>query len=132
MDDLRRHDDCVSEGGAPGQRGQRSSADAINRRDPDLWPRAGAGTKRHRARAMKGRADHSPRSKQEERMQGLSRRDFLRTTAAVGVGAAAAGLGLPALVRAQGGGSVKVGVLHSLSGTMAISEVSLRDVVLMA
>src|SRR5437899_2667004 len=74
-----------------------------------------------------------PRNKQEERMQGLSRRDFLRTTAAVGVGAAAAaGIGLPALVRAQAGGSVKVGVLHSLSGTMAISEVSLRDVVLMA
>lgn len=30
------------------------------------------------------------------------------------------------------GDSVKVGVLHSLSGTMAISETSLRDVVLMA
>ncbi len=30
------------------------------------------------------------------------------------------------------GGSVKIGVLHSLSGTMAISETSLRDVVLMA
>jgi urea transport system substrate-binding protein len=59
-----------------------------------------------------------------------SRRQFLRTTAAVGVGAAA-GLGLPAAARAQGG-TVKVGVLHSLSGTMAISEVSLRDVVLMA
>ena len=28
--------------------------------------------------------------------------------------------------------SVKIGVLHSLSGTMAISEVSLRDAVLMA
>ncbi|MBI2472269.1 MAG: transporter substrate-binding protein, partial [Planctomycetes bacterium] len=27
---------------------------------------------------------------------------------------------------------IKVGVLHSLSGTMAISEVSLHDVVLMA
>ena len=27
---------------------------------------------------------------------------------------------------------VKVGVLHSLSGTMAISETSLRDVVMMA
>ncbi len=64
-------------------------------------------------------------------MQGLSRRDFLKTTAAVGVGAAA-GLGFPAIIRAQGGGTVKVGVLHSLSGTMAISEVSLRDVVLMA
>ena len=29
-------------------------------------------------------------------------------------------------------GSVKIGVLHSLSGTMAISETSLRDVVMMA
>lgn len=28
--------------------------------------------------------------------------------------------------------AVKIGVLHSLSGTMAISETSLRDVVLMA
>ena len=28
--------------------------------------------------------------------------------------------------------TVKMGILHSLSGTMAISEVSLRDVVLMA
>ena len=63
-------------------------------------------------------------------MQGLSRRDFLRTTAAVGVGAAA-GLGLPGITRAQAG-TVKVGVLHSLSGTMAISEVSLRDVCMMA
>jgi urea transport system substrate-binding protein len=35
-----------------------------------------------------------------------------------------------ALARAEG--TVKVGVLHSLSGTMAISETSLRDVVLMA
>ncbi len=33
---------------------------------------------------------------------------------------------------ADGHQSVKVGVLHSLSGTMAISETSLRDVVLMA
>src|SRR5205823_286197 len=36
-------------------------------------------------------------------------------------------VGLPA--RAQ---DVKIGVLHSLSGTMAISETSLKDVVLMA
>jgi len=64
-------------------------------------------------------------------MQGFSRRDFLKGTAAVGVGAAA-GLGFPAVLRAQGGGTVKVGVLHSLSGTMAISEVSLRDVCMMA
>jgi urea transport system substrate-binding protein len=30
------------------------------------------------------------------------------------------------------GGTVKVGILHSLTGTMAISEVSLKDVELMA
>ena len=30
------------------------------------------------------------------------------------------------------GGTVKIGVLHSLTGTMAISEISLRDAVLMA
>ena len=35
-------------------------------------------------------------------------------------------------VRADDHATVKLGVLHSLSGTMAISEVSLRDVVLMA
>ncbi|MBF0550112.1 MAG: urea ABC transporter substrate-binding protein [Deltaproteobacteria bacterium] len=32
----------------------------------------------------------------------------------------------------EGGDKVKIGVLHSLTGTMAISETSLRDVVLMA
>ena len=32
----------------------------------------------------------------------------------------------------QAADTVKIGVLHSLSGTMAISETSLRDVVLMA
>src|SRR6266545_1263051 len=64
-------------------------------------------------------------------MSALTRRDFLRgsllTTAGVAVTA-----GLPAIVTAQGQAPVKIGVLHSLSGTMAISEVSLRDVVLMA
>ena len=37
---------------------------------------------------------------------------------------------LPA--HAQSGGTIKVGVLHSLSGTMAISETVLKDTVLMA
>jgi urea transport system substrate-binding protein len=64
-------------------------------------------------------------------MQELSRRDFLKTGAAVGVGAAA-GLGLPAVLRAQNGGTIKVGVLHSLSGTMAISEAPIKEIVLMA
>jgi urea transport system substrate-binding protein len=64
-------------------------------------------------------------------MEGLSRRDFLKTTAAVGVGAAA-GIGFPAIIKAQGSGPIKVGVLHSLSGTMAISEAPIKEVVLMA
>ena len=41
----------------------------------------------------------------------------------------AAGALTPAL--AQSGGTIKVGVLHSLSGTMAISETGLKDVALM-
>jgi len=63
-------------------------------------------------------------------MQDVTRRDFLKTAAVVGAGTAA-GIGFPSVLRAQGG-TVKVGVLHSLSGTMAISEVSLRDVCMMA
>ncbi len=38
----------------------------------------------------------------------------------------------PALAQDAEKGPIKVGILHSLSGTMAISEVSLRDVTLMA
>jgi len=55
----------------------------------------------------------------------FSRRHFLGTTAA----AASLTLAAPA-VRAQGA-PVKVGILHSLSGTMAISETTLKDVMLM-
>ena len=39
------------------------------------------------------------------------------------------GLGIP--VYADEHGTIKVGVLHSLSGTMAISETTLKDTVLM-
>ena len=66
-----------------------------------------------------------------------NRREFLRQSAVIGLGAAAAGWlagatwGRPAYA-ATGQSPIKIGVLHSLSGTMAISEVSLRDVVLMA
>ena len=45
---------------------------------------------------------------------------------------AVATFGLFAASPVQAQETVKVGVLHSLSGTMAISETSLRDVVLMA
>ena len=47
--------------------------------------------------------------------------------------AAAAGLalGLTAALPAQAADTIKVGILHSLSGTMAISETTLKDVMLM-
>ena len=38
---------------------------------------------------------------------------------------------LMATTSAQAADTIKVGILHSLSGTMAISETSLRDVTLM-
>jgi urea transport system substrate-binding protein len=62
-------------------------------------------------------------------MAEFSRRDFIKggLLASTAVGA---GLSFPNVLRAQE--TVKIGVLHSLSGTMAISEVSLRDVVMMA
>ncbi len=65
-----------------------------------------------------------------------SRRQFLTDA-----GAAAAGFGVAALLGNLGNyalsyaadkAPVPIGILHSLSGTMAISEVSLRDAVLMA
>src|SRR6059036_1584924 len=62
-------------------------------------------------------------------MAEYSRRGFLKGSLAAGT-ALGAGLGLPDVLKAQE--TVKIGVLHSLSGTMAISEVSLRDTVLMA
>ncbi len=62
-------------------------------------------------------------------MAEYSRRGFLKGSVAAGT-ALGAGLGFPNVLKAQE--TVKIGVLHSLSGTMAISEVSLRDVVLMA
>jgi urea transport system substrate-binding protein len=62
-------------------------------------------------------------------MAEFSRRDFIRGGLAAST-AVGAGIGFPNVLRAQE--TVKIGVLHSLSGTMAISEVSLRDVVLMA
>ena len=61
----------------------------------------------------------------------LSRRALgglgLAALAAASIGAA------PRSARAQGagGGPIKIGILHSLSGTMAISETTLKDVMLM-
>ena len=58
----------------------------------------------------------------------MSRRNFVKSMAATAA-LAALGLGAPSL-HAQG--TIKVGILHSLSGTMAISETVLKDVALMA
>ncbi|MEK7364521.1 MAG: transporter substrate-binding protein, partial [candidate division NC10 bacterium] len=66
-------------------------------------------------------------------IQGHTRREFLRASALGIAGAGiAGGLSFPAILRAQEKGPIKVGVLHSLSGTMAISEAPIKEIVLMA
>src|SRR5881396_2570608 len=66
---------------------------------------------------------------------GPSRRELLvqgsKVAAGIGVAALLGNLGNWALSYAAGE-PIKVGVLHSLSGTMAISEVSIKDIVEMA
>jgi len=57
-----------------------------------------------------------------------TRRQFAMSLTAVALGVAS--IGMPAI--AQSGDTIKIGVLHSLSGTMAISETLLKDTVLMA
>ncbi len=59
-------------------------------------------------------------------MDGLTRRGFGGMAIAAALAAAAHGS------RAQTTGApIKIGILHSLSGTMAISETTLKDVMLM-
>jgi urea transport system substrate-binding protein len=60
-----------------------------------------------------------------------NRRQFLKAVSVAGA-AAAAGVGFPAILRAQDKGPLKVGILHSLSGTMAISEAPIKEIVLLA
>ncbi len=57
----------------------------------------------------------------------MKRRDMLKLSAV----AAAAMISASPLAMAQSKEPIKVGILHSLSGTMAISETSLKDVALM-
>src|SRR6266851_972602 len=71
--------------------------------------------------------------------QKMTRRDLLKKAGRSSLTLAAAGVLSPfVLSGCQGGGAggggskIKVGILHSLTGTMAISETSLRDVELMA
>jgi urea transport system substrate-binding protein len=57
-----------------------------------------------------------------------NRRNFMSSFTRVAAGAALLASGLSA----HAADTIKVGILHSLSGTMAISETSLKDVALMA
>jgi urea transport system substrate-binding protein len=59
----------------------------------------------------------------------MQRRNFIKTSTVAVLTALALG---SVSVHAQDKGTIKVGVLHSLSGTMAISETVLKDVALMA
>ena len=59
----------------------------------------------------------------------LSRRGLVRLGAAAATVAAMGGVRSPAI--AQSAEPIKIGILHSLSGTMAISETTLKDVMLM-
>ena len=56
----------------------------------------------------------------------MSRRTFIKSAAA---GATLSAVGLPSAFAQSG--TIKVGILHSLSGTMAISETALKDTALM-
>jgi urea transport system substrate-binding protein len=58
----------------------------------------------------------------------VGRRPFLRHALAATAGLA---LGLAAALPARAQEPIKIGILHSLSGTMAISETTLKDVMLM-
>src|SRR5262245_43877561 len=69
-------------------------------------------------------AIHDPRSP-TNRGDPMKRRSFVQALAL----AASIGVAAPAIAQQK---TVKVGVLHSLSGTMAISETVLKDVALMA
>src|SRR6187401_729075 len=59
----------------------------------------------------------------------MRRRNFIRTLIA---GATLSAFGILSSFTASAADTIKVGVLHSLSGTMAISETVLKDVTLMA
>ena len=63
-------------------------------------------------------------------MTNLGRRGLLTSTTAL-IAATALPIAFSTPAQAQAAGPIKIGVLHSLSGTMAISETTLKDVMLM-
>src|SRR6266849_4042710 len=86
-----------------------------------IWPRSCS-------RRVAGRSDGVQSKGHEGAMtliQGICR------TALAACVVAAAGMALGGAAQAQTQGTIKIGVLHSLSGTMAISETTLKDTILM-
>jgi urea transport system substrate-binding protein len=75
-------------------------------------------------------------NRSETAPQTLTRRDLLKKAGKASITLAAAQALSPFILSGCGsksdGGKIKVGILHSLTGTMAISESSLKDVELMA
>ncbi|HEY7837159.1 MAG TPA: urea ABC transporter substrate-binding protein [Terriglobales bacterium] len=63
---------------------------------------------------------------------GTARRDFLKRAGVAGLGAAGLALGAVGWQHERTPDPIKVGVLHSLSGSMAISETPLCDAALLA
>ncbi|HOB47248.1 MAG TPA: transporter substrate-binding protein, partial [Zoogloea sp.] len=57
-----------------------------------------------------------------------TRRNFIKATV---LSAAVASIGMATSFAAQAADTIKVGILHSLSGTMAISETALKETALM-
>src|SRR5213079_132589 len=74
---------------------------------------------------------HAGEHTKGDAMSAWSRREFLKGSLVAGSGLAA-GIGFPRILTAQGKEPIRVGILHSLSGTMAISEAPIKEVVLMA
>src|SRR5215470_599583 len=80
---------------------------------------------RQRLMPASGRSQFMLKLSSHHRATSISRRRWLAATAGLI-------LGLASFTSAQAAGdTIKVGVLHSLSGTMAISETTLKDTILM-
>jgi urea transport system substrate-binding protein len=80
---------------------------------------------------QKGAARALVQSKRGSLMSSKSITTYTLTRRGWLVGAGGAALGLMGALPAQADDTIKVGILHSLSGTMAISETTLKDVMLM-
>ncbi|KAJ0336819.1 hypothetical protein COL154_014337, partial [Colletotrichum chrysophilum] len=61
-------------------------------------------------------------------MRGITRRHFVQLAAGAAAGASTV---MSSKIAFAADDTIKVGILHSLSGTMAISETTLKDVMLM-